>query len=405
MTILRNIRRLYVCPMRGAQADLFPIDDAAIAYEEGRLTYVGPESALPQPRGLESVLDARRALVFPGFVECHTHLGFAGSRADEFGMRLQGASYLEIAERGGGIQRTVRATRAASDDELRSAAAHSLRAMRKQGITTVECKSGYGLSVEHEIRLLRLYQELEVTESTRIVKTFLGAHVPPPEFRGRNADYIEVIKKEMLPTIAREGLASFCDIFVEKGAFSPDDARDLLATARVYGLKGKLHIDQITDQGGGALARELGVTSADHLEHLSQAGMAALADSEVVAVALPLAGFFLRQPALAARAMIRAGIPVAVSTDFNPGSAPSHCMGLALLLSCVVQGMTAQEALKGATILAARALAVDHDRGSLEVGKYADFFLVDAPSEEAFVYEFGLHPARDVHIGGQRVSD
>jgi imidazolonepropionase len=275
--------------------------------------------------------------------------------------------------------------------------------MRRSGITTVECKSGYGLSVEQEIRILELYGKLESIQPTRIVRTFLGAHVPPPEFSGKKREYVDVITKEMLPLIASKNLATFCDVFVESGAFDSEDAREILTCARQLGLRGKLHIDQLSDQNGGRLAQELGVTSADHLEHLSREGLQALVDSEVVAVALPLAGFFLKQPALKARAMIDAGIPLAVSTDFNPGSAPSASINLAMLLSCVVQGITATEAIKGATIMAAKALALGDDRGSLEGGKRADFVLTAAPSEESFVYEFGLHPLTSVYIGGKRV--
>lgn len=402
--VVVNIGRLLPCPLHGRQRDLHPVAGAVLAHCDGIITYAGRREGLPPSLDDGIEFDAGGGLVLPGFVECHTHLLFAGSRAGEFGQRLEGASYMDIARRGGGIQRTVRETRSAGDDALLEQAARTLRRMVASGVTTVECKSGYGLSLGQELRLLRLYRELEALQPARLVATFLGAHVPGPEYRGRKDAYVDLVVNEMLPAVAAERLAAFCDVFVEEGAFTAADARRILFRARDLGLAGKLHVDQLTDMGGGELAAELGVASADHLEHLSDRGIAALASSRVVAVALPLAGFFLKQPPLRARALIDAGIPVAVSTDYNPGTAPSYNMQLALLLACVVQGMTAAEALKGATIMAAKALRLDRETGSLEPGKRADFLVVRAPSEEAFVYEFACHPVADVVIGGRRAG-
>lgn len=275
--------------------------------------------------------------------------------------------------------------------------------MRRLGVTTVECKSGYGLDRETELRILRLYRRLALSQPSRIVSTYLGAHVVPPEYRDRREEYIALVIGEMIPRIAREQLAECCDVFVEKSAFTIDEARAILAAGAAAGLRPKLHADQLTDGGGAALAAEVGAVSADHLEHASDAGIRAMARAGVVAVSLPLATLYLNQPPLAARRFIEAGVPVAVATDFNPGSAPSFHLPMAMTLACTMQRMTPGEVLKGATIIAARAIGREAEVGSLEVGKRADFAVIDAPGVTHWLYHLEANACRETVIGGKTV--
>jgi imidazolonepropionase len=256
------------------------------------------------------------------------------------------------------------------------------------GVTCVEAKSGYGLDTDTELSLLAAYRMLDRRGLARVVPTYLGAHVVPAEFRARRAEYVALLVDQMIPRVAREGLARFVDAFVDDGAFTVDEARAILGAARAAGLRTKLHADQLTDAGAAALAAEVGAVSADHLEQVTPAGIKALAQAGVVAVSLPLAALYLGKPPLPARALLAAGVPVAVATDFNPGTAPSFHLPLALTLACVRDRMTPAEAFKGATLVAARALALDGDIGSLEPGKAADFAIIDAPDIEHWLYHF-----------------
>ncbi len=403
MEVLRNIGRLLVCPAGGGQGGIGAIEKAALAWCDGRVEWVGSESDLPESFHDAASSDALGRLVVPGLIDCHTHLAFAGSRADEFEARILGESYLQIARAGGGIRSTVRATREASFEDLMEDTREDLAAMAALGVTTVEAKSGYGLSTESELRLLDVYRKVAEIQSVRLVSTFLGAHVVAPEYDDDHDGYVSLVCEEMLPQVAERGLARYCDVFVEEGAFSAADAERILGCARRLGLGGKLHVDQLHDQGGGALAARTGCISADHLEHISEEGIAAMADAGVVAVSLPLAAFFLRQPAMPARRLIEAGAAVAVATDYNPGSAPSYHLPLALLLACVTQGMTAAEAIKGATRFAARAIGLEDEIGSLERGKAADFAIVDAPHERDWIYHFSANAVVETVIGGRTV--
>src|SRR3954468_4391010 len=294
-----------------------------MAWEGDTIRWVGPRAALPAAYASAEVLDAGGGLVIPGLVDCHTHLAFGGWRAGGFVERIEGRSYLDIARAGGGIARTVRLTREAGDDELLERAQGFLEAMLRLGVTTVECKSGYGLDREHELRLLRIYRRLAERDPIRLVPTFLGAHVVPPEFRGDRAGYLALLEA-MLPELAREGLARFCDVFVEQSAFSPDEARRLLRAAQRHGLGAKLHADQLSAGGGAELAAEVGAVSADHLECASAAGVEAMARAGVVAVSLPIASLYLGQAPFAARRWIAAGVAGAVGTDFKPRPPPCH---------------------------------------------------------------------------------
>jgi len=377
--------------------------DAALAWDGDRITWVGPAVAIPSGFASVPVEDADGRAVFPGLVDCHTHLAFGGWRADEFELRIQGATYLDIAARGGGIASTVRQTRAASEAELEARAGRWLAAMRELGVTTVECKSGYGLDRDTELRLLRVYQRLALSQPSRIVPTYLGAHVVPVEYRERRAEYVRFVIEEMIPAVAAGRLAECCDAFVERSAFSVEEARAILQAGVAAGLRPKLHADQLSDGGGAKLAAEVGALSADHLEHISDAGIAAMAAAGVVAVSLPLATMYLNQPPMPARRLIDAGVAVAVATDFNPGSAPSFHLPFALTLACTLQRMTPAEALKGATVYAARALGREAEVGSLEAGKYADFAVFDVPDVTQWLYHLQANACVRTVIGGETV--
>jgi imidazolonepropionase len=382
---LRNIGVLARCLPSGSQSEIHSIPGAALVWEGERLRWVGPESELPAEYRDWPIEDAGGRLVVPGLVDCHTHLAFAGWRADEFAQRLAGKSYLEIAAAGGGIAATVAKTRAASDVELLSRCREHLVGMAALGITTVEAKSGYGLSTEQELRLLGLYRELG-TGPQRIVATLLAAHVVPPEYRARRNAYVELIIGEIIPAVAGRGLARFCDVFVEESAFTAAEAREIFAAGQRHGLRAKLHADQLSSCGGAELAAEVGAVSADHLERVSEEGIRRLATAGVVAVSLPLATLYLGTAALPARRLLEAGVSVAVATDFNPGTAPSYHLPMAMTLACTLQRMTPAEVLKGATIVAARALSLEADIGSLEPGKSADFAVIEADSVEQWLY-------------------
>ncbi|MGB7211128.1 MAG: imidazolonepropionase [Gemmatimonadales bacterium] len=399
MPVLTHISTLYTCAGAG-QGDVGPIADAALAWEGDTIRWVGPADQLPRAYRDWPREDAGGGMVIPGLVDCHTHLAFGGWRADEFERRIRGETYLQIAEAGGGIASTVRRTRALSTEELAGRVAKFLSGMVALGVTTVEAKSGYGLELEAELRILHVYRQLADRGPVRIVSTFLGAHAVPPEYAGRRAEYLSLIVNEMIPAVAQERLAAFCDVFVERTAFSLDEARQVFRAAAIAGLRPKLHADQLTDGGGAELAAEVGAVSADHLEHTTAAGIEALARSGVVAVSLPLATLYLAQAPQRSRAFIDAGVPVAVATDFNPGSAPSNHLPLALLLACTLQRMTPAEALKGATLFAARALALEGTVGSLEPGKQSDFAVIDAPDVAQWLSHFRPNACRRTVIGG-----
>lgn len=405
MGVLRHIGYLATCRADGGQAEIHPIRDAAVAWRDDTIAWVGPDRDLPAEFGSEAALDAGGGLVIPGLVDCHTHLAFGGWRGDEFEQRIAGATYLEIAKQGGGIASTVARTRAASDDELLARCRGHLAGMRALGVTTVECKSGYGLDLDTELRLLRIYRRLADEGPTRIVATLLGAHVVGPEFRERREEYVELVIGQMIPRAAVEGLARFCDAFVEETAFTIDEARRVLRAGQAVGLGAKLHADQLSSGGGAELAAELGAASADHLERISAGGVAAMARAGTVAVSLPLASLYLGQPALPARKLIEAGVAVGVATDFNPGSAPSWHLPLALTLACTLQRMTPAEALKGATIIAARAIGLAGEVGSVEPGKRADLAVIDSPDPNHWLYHFRPNACRRTILGGRVIHE
>jgi imidazolonepropionase len=402
--LLRNIGQLATCRAAGRQGDIHVIDRAAIAWRGSRIVWVGLDSDVPAGLRDEEEIDAGGRLVVPGLVDCHTHLAFAGWREDEFTRRLRGESYLEIARSGGGIARTVRDTREATERDLLQRTRAFLRHSGCLGVTTIEAKSGYGLTVEDELKILRVYRALAAEEPTGIVATFLGAHAIPPEYRDRRRAYVELVCAEMVPRVAGEGLASFCDVFVEQGAFTIDEGRRILEAGRRHGLRPKVHADQLSDGGGAALAAATHATSADHLEHVSAEGIDALRRAGTVAVSLPIATATLAQPPMPARALMDAGVPVAVATDFNPGTAPVLDLPLALWLACTLQRMTPAEALKGATIIAARAIGLEDRVGSLEAGKRADLAVIEAEETTAWLYRFRSDACHAVFAGGQKLA-
>lgn len=401
MPVLRDVGRLVTCRDDGGQAEIHPVEEAAVAWRDGRLGWVGPEADLPPAWEDEPAWSADGHLVVPGLVDAHTHLAFAGWRADEFVRRAAGESYADIAASGGGIAATVARTREAGRAELVDRSRGFLGSMVRAGVTTVEAKSGYGLAREHELELLRVYRELSSQTPVRLVSTFLGAHTVPPERADDREALVEEIAGEWIPAVASEGLARFCDVFLEEGAFGPGEARRVLKAGAAHGLRPKLHADQLSDGGGAALAADLDAASADHLEHVSEAGIEALAASDTVAGLLPLASLYLDQPPAPARRLVEAGVPVAVSTDFNPGTAPSHHLPTAMTLSCLREGLTPAEALKGATLYAARSVGAEGDVGSLEPGKAADLALIDAPDVETWLHRLGVDACVATVIGGE----
>ncbi|MSR01620.1 MAG: imidazolonepropionase [Gemmatimonadetes bacterium] len=399
MRVLRNIARLYQCRAEGGQAAVHPIAAAALAWQGDTIRWVGPAAALPAEFRSVAPEDAGGRIVVPGLVDCHTHLAFAGWRAEEFEQKIRGAGYLDIAKAGGGILSTVARTRATSTETLVARCRDHLAAMLALGVTAVEAKSGYGLDLTHELRLLDVYRQVAASTPQRLVPTLLAAHTVPPEFRGRTGDYVDLVCDVIIPAAA--GAARFCDVFVEETAFSIAEGRRILETGARYGMVPKVHADQITWTGGAELAAEVGAASADHLERISPAGITALARTGVVAVTLPLASLYLNQPPVRARPLIDAGVAVAVATDFNPGSAPSCHLPLAMMLACTLQRMTPAEVLKGATIYAARAIGLESELGSLEPGKRADFAVMAADSVEEWLYHFQANACQLTVVAGR----
>jgi imidazolonepropionase len=389
--------------MEGGAADLGIIEDGALVVSDERLEWVGPVSHLP-PGASDGAteVDAGGRWATPGLVDCHTHLVFGGNRADEFRMRLAGATYEEIARAGGGILSTVSATRAATDEALYSAAKARLQMLIAGGVTTVEVKSGYGLGVEAELRMLGVARQLADALPVTVRTTLLGAHALPAEYLDRRSDYIRLVCEEMIPRAAREGLADAVDAFCESIAFTSDECRTVLEAGRAHGLALRLHADQLSDAGGAALAAELRAASADHVEYTSAEGARAMAEAGTVAVLLPGAFFFLREDKTPPIAEFREhAVAMAVATDLNPGSSPLVSPTLALNLACVQFRLTPAEALAGMTIVAARVLGLEKEIGSLEPGKAADISFWNVDSLDELVYWIGAAPCAGVMKSGR----
>lgn len=393
-------------PRVGAElGELGIITDGALLVRDGRIAAVGPRDEIEaRVTGDCVVVDAGGRVVLPGFVDAHAHPVFAGTRVDEFEQRTRGVTYQEIAAAGGGISATVGRTRAASEDELVAAGQRYAAWFLRGGTTTVEAKSGYGLTLADELKILRAIRRLNAEMPLNYVPTFLGAHDVPAEYRARRTDYVELIINEMLPRVAAERLAEYCDVFCEARVFTPDETRRILTAAREYGLGLRLHADQLTLSGGAQLAAELGATTADHLEHTDADGIAALQLAGVQPVLLPGSVYALgstRYPA--ARDMIAAGLAVVLATDFNPGSSPTPAMLAVLSLACTQMKLTPAEAITCATINAAYSLKRGAETGSLEAGKRADFVLHDCADYRELAYFFGVEHAYAVYIAGREV--
>jgi len=390
-----------------SQQSIRRIHDAVVLCSNGMIAFVGSPEELEAEFGpsLEAeILDADRGTLIPGFVDPHTHLPWSGSREGEFAMRLEGKTYMEIAAAGGGILSTVQNTRAASEDDLVTATTRRLDFMIRYGTTTAEAKSGYGLNLDDELKQLRAIHRAASEHSVDLIPTLMAAHETPPEFRDHKQRYLDLVCEEIIPQVAEERLARFCDVFCEKGVFSADESRRVLITGSRYGLAPRLHADEFVDSGGAALAAELGALSADHLIAISPAGIDAMAKAGVTAVLLPGTSFFLMKHTYApARKLVEAGVPVALATDCNPGSSNTESMPMILVLAVFELGLTIEESLTGVTLNAAACLGLGDEIGSVEVGKAADLVLLDAPNLNHVAYHYGVNPVAAVIKRGRVV--
>lgn len=393
-----------VVPCTGPDEDQV-VTRGAVAVADGAIAAVGPEAELVARFPDAEPVDCGDGVLTPGLVDSHTHAVFGRWRADEYALRSRGVPYMEIARSGGGINASVRDLRGRSQDELVELTRRRLRSLLDLGTTTAEVKSGYGLTIDDELKMLRVVRRLDEEGPLDLVPTFLGAHEVPPEYAGRADDYVQVVVEEMIPEVAREGLARFCDVFMEPGVFDGRQARRILEAGLAHGLTPKLHADELEPSGGAELAAELGAASADHLGAISDAGIAALAGSDTVATLLPGTLFFLGRSAYApARALLDAGATVALATDFNPGSSTSPSLPLVMTMACSRMGMSPLEALLAATRGGARALRLDDGRGSLREGAPADLVLWDTDDYREIPYRYGVRLARAVWKGGHQVA-
>lgn len=414
-TVIRNIGQLVTVaqqPIAGATGALQVISNAAIAVHDGVIVWIGPNDHVEpmfqhdtdsKADGI-TIIDAQGVVITPGFVDSHTHLVFAGDRAEEFHLRRAGVSYGELLSQGHGILTTVKATRSASTARLTELAITRLNTMRHYGTTTVEAKTGYGLDKITEEACLRILNNLNAFETSpkyeysrvRVVPTFLGAHVVPPEYRERRSAYVDLIVEEMLPSFV--GLARFCDVFCEREAFTLEECRRILTAAKASGYALKIHADQLSPSGGAKLAAELGATSADHLDHASDADLDALREAGVVATLLPGCSYSLRSPYPSARRFIDHGLHVALATDFNPGTSYSENMQTILGLAMSLMGMSIEEALQATTINGARALSLQDEIGSVEVGKRCELALWSIRDYHEIGYHFGINLVQSVLV-------
>jgi imidazolonepropionase len=377
-----------------AQGEILRLRDAAVRAEGGRLVFVGSERDYARAfssRPAAVRLDATGRAAIPGLVDAHTHPIWLGDRGAEIGQRLAGVDYSAIAADGGGILATVRATRAGSDGELRDAVTRRLKTMLEHGTTTAEVKSGYGLTEHDEVRALRLIRSLDVPELPRLVPTLLAAHEVPPEFSENRAEWVRIVADEIVPRVAREGLARFCDVFCERGVFTVGESRQILEAARAAGMGLRIHADELARSGGAMLAAELRAASADHLLFIEAEEIAALAKSGTVAVVLPGTAWWMRSRRAPARALIEAGVPVAVASDSNPGTCFTESLPAVAAHACLDSHLTVEETLTGMTLNAAASLGLAGEVGSLEVGKSADLVILDAPDDRHLIYHWGVN--------------
>ena len=381
------------------------IEKGAIAIAEGTIIAIGTtDEVISQITVMPELppIDFPNMLATPGFIDSHTHLAFGGSRENDFAMKLEGKTYLQILDAGGGILNTLRSTRKATQGELCSNAFSYAESMLSMGTTTIEAKSGYGLNTENELKMLRAIEELRTKIPMDLISTFLGAHAIPPEFEGRTEDYVDLIINEMIPAVADNKLAEFCDVFCEKGVFSVEQSRNILRAAKMSGMKIKVHADEIVQLGGAELAAELGAVSADHLLMASDDGLEAMKKSGTIATLLPATAFSLNANYADARKMIDMNLPVALATDFNPNCA-NESLFFTIALACYKMKMRPREALSAVTINAAHAINRGKTHGSIEVGKRADILILDCPNPEYLTWRFGANLVHTVISNGQVV--
>ncbi len=387
--------------------DVAIIPYGSVLIENDRIVAIGPFTQLevdyPDLLTVAEVIDATGKVVMPGLVDCHTHLVHGGTREQEFNMRLNGSTYMDIMNAGGGIHATTKQTREASFDELYGKTLRHLDVFLKHGITTVEAKSGYGLDWENERKQLEVAKKLHATHAIDIVSTFMGAHAVPRDYKGREDEFVDILVDDMLPKVAELGLAEFNDVFCEKGVFTPEQSRRILEAGKALQLTPKIHADEIEPYKGAELAAEVGAISAEHLLVASDEGIQKMAATGTIAVLLPGTAFFLRAPFARGRLMIDEGVPVAISTDFNPGSSPTMSLPFIMNLACMHMGMTLEEVLTATTINAAYALNRGHQIGSLEVGKQADVIMLDVANYKQLQYFYGMNHTHTVIKNGRIV--
>jgi imidazolonepropionase len=401
MLVVRNIGELFLGGLGGV--DGTSLEDAYLAIADGRIRDFGADSAAPRA---DRMIDAEGGAVVPGLIDSHTHLVFSGSREDEFVARAQGRSYLEIAAAGGGILRTVRAVRETSLEDLVAQALPRLRRMLANGVTTAEVKSGYGLTAADEIKMLEAVRMLSELQPIELVPTYLAAHTLPPEYRDRREAYVDlVVSDELMGRVASEKLAEFCDVFCEASAFTLAESRRVLERGKELGLAPRMHADQLTQMGASRLAAELGCVTAEHLEHIDEGGIEALGARSVIAGLLPGCSFYLGVPPAPARRIIDAGVPVAIATDYNPGSSMVESLPLVLSIACTQMRMTPREALAGATSNAARALKREGRIGRIAEGMEADLLVLEVETIDRWLSQVGRNAVRIVLKKGRVVYE
>ncbi|MFT9819101.1 imidazolonepropionase [Lysinibacillus sp. NPDC056185] len=387
--------------------DIAVVENGSVLMEGNSIIAVGSiaqlEADFPDRVKVAEVIDASGKIVMPGLVDCHTHLVHGGTREQEFNMRLNGATYMEIMNAGGGIHATTNRTRETSFGDLYGKTMNHLDVFLKHGVTTVEAKSGYGLDWETEKKQLEVAKELQATHDIDVVSTFMGAHAVPRDFKGREDEFVDVVIHDMLPKVAELNLAEFNDVFCEKGVFTPEQSRRILEAGKALGLTPKIHADEIEPYEGAELAAEVGAISAEHLLVTSDEGIQKMAEAGTIAVLLPGTAFFLRAPFARGRLMIDEGVPVAISTDFNPGSSPTMSLPFIMNLACMHMGMTLEEVLTATTVNAAYALNRGHQIGSLEAGKQADVIILDVANYKQLQYFYGMNHTNTVIKNGRVV--
>ncbi|MBM7609132.1 imidazolonepropionase [Lysinibacillus composti] len=390
-----------------AMKEIGIIENGSVLVNQDRIVAIGTLEELqkeyPELIADSEVIDATGKVVMPGLVDCHTHLVHGGTRENEFNMRLNGSTYMEIMNAGGGIHSTTRSTRQASFEELYEKTYNHLNEFLKYGITTVEAKSGYGLDWENEKKQLEVAKKLQETHAVDIVSTFMGAHAVPAEYKGREDEFVEIVINEMLPKVAEEQLAEFNDVFCEKGVFTPEQSRRILEAGKQYGLTPKIHADEIEPYEGAEMAAEVGAISAEHLLVASDEGIQRMAEAGTIAVLLPGTAFFLRAPFARGRLMVDEGVPVAISTDFNPGSSPTISLPFIMNLACMNMGLTLEEVLTATTMNAACAINRGDQIGSLEEGKKADILVLNVANYKQLQYYYGMNHTHLVMKNGRVV--